>query len=135
MPPLHIKARARLLSDKLSEDLPYGHKESDSCLSTSVPLTLNSYIKSRILSSMISLPSARIYKGKAVWRLSPFSSGKSCELRDFAYGENLYVLMQDFPPPKVKRLQLVNAPNPTGEDNRQRAGSTSPERQCVPAAP
>ncbi|MBO5499352.1 MAG: hypothetical protein J5990_08150, partial [Bacteroidales bacterium] len=99
MPPLHIKARARLLSDKLSEDLPYGHKESDSCLSTSVPLTLNSYIKSRILSSMISLPSARIYKGKAVWRLSPFSSGKSCELRDFAYGENLYVLMQDFPPP------------------------------------
>ena len=41
-----------------------------------------------------------------VWRLSPFSSGKSCELRDFACGENLYVLMQDFPPPKVKRLRL-----------------------------
>ena len=68
-----------------------------------------------------------IYKRKAVWRLSPFSSGKSCELRDFAYGENLYVLMQDFPPPKVKRLQLVNAPDPTGENDRQRAGRASLE--------
>ena len=63
---------------------------------------------------MISPPSARIYKAKAVWRLSPFSSGKSCELRDFAYGENLYVLMQDFPPPKVKRLQLSMPPTPQG---------------------
>ena len=62
-----------------------------------------------------------------VWRLSPFSSGKSCELRDFAYGENLYVLMQDFPPPKVKRLQLVYAPDPTGENDRQRAGRASLE--------
>ena len=33
--------------------------------------------------------------------------------------------MQDFPPPKVKRLQLVNAPDPTGENDRQRAGSAS----------
>ena len=30
--------------------------------------------------------------------------------------------MQDFPPPKVKRLQLVNAPDPTGEnDDREQA--------------
>ena len=30
--------------------------------------------------------------------------------------------MQDFPSPKVKRLQLVNAPDPTGEnDDREQA--------------
>ena len=99
---------------------PYGHKESEDCHSASVPLRS---IRTPILfPSTISPPSARIYKGKAVWRLSPFSSGKSCELRDFAYGENLYVLMQDFPPPKVERLQPVNAPGPTGEnDDREQA--------------
>ena len=42
-----------------------------------------------------------------VWRLSSFSSGKFCELRDFAYGQNLCVLYAKFPPPKAKRLQLV----------------------------
>ena len=46
--------------------------------------------------------SLRSVKQTAVWRLSPFSSGKSCELRDFAYGENLCVLMQDFLPRKSK---------------------------------
>jgi len=97
---------------------PYGHKESEDCHSFSA----SSNRMSILFLSIISPPSARIYKGKAVWRLSPFSSGKSCELRDFAYGENLYVLMQDFPPPKVKRLQLVNAPDPTGEnDDREQA--------------
>ncbi|WP_289490283.1 hypothetical protein, partial [Klebsiella pneumoniae] len=57
--------------------------------------------------STISSPLARIYKTKAVWRLSAFSPGKFCELRDFAYGENLCVLYAKFPPPKAKRLQLV----------------------------
>ena len=37
-PPLHIKARSRLQPDKPSEDLPYGHKESEDCHSASVPL-------------------------------------------------------------------------------------------------
>ena len=110
MTPLHIKARSRLQPDKPSEDLPLwaqGIRRLSFCL-RSAPL--HSIRTPILFQSTISLPSARIYKGKAVWRLSPFSSGKSCELRDFAYGENLYVLMQDFPPPKVKRLQLVNAP-------------------------
>ncbi len=43
--------------------------------------------------------------------------GKFCELRDFAYGQNLCVLYAKFPPPKAKRLQLVYAPLiPTGEE-------------------
>ena len=51
---------------------------------------------------------------KAVWRLSSFSSGKFCELRDYAYGQNLCVLYAKFPPPKAKRLQLVMPPTPQG---------------------
>ena len=80
-----------------------------------------------ILQLMISLPSARIWKGKAVWRLSPFLLRKLRTLRDFAYGENLYVSDRNFLRQKVKRLQLVNAPGPTGENDRQRAGSASLE--------
>ena len=61
--------------------------------------------------------SLRSIKQTAVWRLSSFSSGKFCELRDFAYGQNLCVLYAKFPPPKAKRLQLVYAPLiPTGEE-------------------
>ena len=56
-----------------------------------------------------------------VWRLSSFSPGKFCELRDFAYGQNLYVLYAKFPPPKAKRLQLVYAPrSPQGKNDRLR---------------
>lgn len=33
-----VKARSRLLSSKLSEDLPYGPAESEDCHSASVPL-------------------------------------------------------------------------------------------------
>ena len=61
--------------------------------------------------------SLRSIKQIAVWLLSPFSPGKFCELRDFAYGQNLYVLYAKFPPPKAIRLQLVYAPPiPTGEE-------------------
>ena len=56
----------------------------------------------------------RSIKQTAVWRLSSFSPGKFCELRDFAYGQNLYVLYAKFPPPKAKRLQLVMPPTPQG---------------------
>ena len=57
--------------------------------------------------------SLRSVKQTAVWRLKPFP------LRS-----------------KVIRLQLAMPLSPpTGEDNRQRAGSASPERLCVPAAP
>ena len=60
--------------------------------------------------------SLRSIKQIAVWRLSSFSIGKFCELRDFAYGQNLCGLYAKFPPPKAKRLQLVYAPLiPTGE--------------------
>ena len=59
-------------------------------------------------------PRQKCCYGKAVWRLSPFSSGKFCELRDFAGGQNLYVLYAKFPPPKAKRLQLVMPPTPQG---------------------
>ena len=51
--------------------------------------------------------SLRSIKQTAVWRLSSFSPSKFCELRDFAYGQNLCVLYAKFPPPKAKRLQLV----------------------------
>ena len=46
--------------------------------------------------------------------------------------------MQNFLPPPPKKSQKTpacNAPDPTGENERQRAGSTSPEGQCIPAAP
>ena len=65
--------------------------------------------------------SLRSIKQTAVWRLSPFSLGKFCELRDFAYGQNLCVLYAKFPPPKAKRLQLVYAPqSPQGKKDRLR---------------
>ena len=87
-----------------------GRAESEDCQSASAAL----------LHSVNPLPSitrsARL-KQIAVWRLSSFSPGKFCELRDFAYGQNLCVLYAKFPPPKAKRLQLVNAPLiPTGEE-------------------
>ena len=43
-----------------------------------------------------------------------FFPGKFCEFRDFAYGENLYVLYAKFPPPKAKRLQQVMPQTPQG---------------------
>ena len=50
-----------------------------------------------------------------------FFPGKFCELRDFAYGQNLCVLYAKFPPPKAKRLQLVYAPqSPQGKNDRLR---------------
>lgn len=65
--------------------------------------------------------SLRSIKQTAVWRLSSFSPGKFCELRDFAYGQNLCVLYAKFPPPKAKRLQLVYAPqSPQGKNDRLR---------------
>ena len=70
---------------------PYGHKESEDCHSFSA----SSNRMSILFLSIISPPSARIYKGTAVWRLSSFSPGKFCELRDFAYGQNLCILLQD----------------------------------------
>ena len=98
-PSLHIKARARLQPAQLSEDLPYGQ----SGIRRLTPSSIHNSLRS--------------IKQTAVWRLSSFSSGKFCELRDFAYGQNLYVLYAKFPPPKAKRLQLVNAPLiPTGEE-------------------
>ena len=42
--------------------------------------------------------------------------------------------MQNFLPQKPKDSSLL-CPRPTGENERQRAGSTSPEGQCIPAAP
>ena len=61
-PPHTLKPVQDFRRTSRQKTCPYGHKESDSCLSTSVPLTLHSYIKSGILSLMISPPSARIYK-------------------------------------------------------------------------
>ena len=65
--------------------------------------------------------SLRSIKQTMVCRLSSFSPGKFCELRDFAYGQNLCVLYAKFPPPKAKRLQLVYAPqSPQGKNDRLR---------------
>ena len=71
--------------------------------------------------------SLRSVKQTAVWRLSSFSSGKFCELRDFAYGQNLYVLYAKFPPPKAKRLQLVMPPTPQGRMIAREQGVPRPK--------
>ena len=99
-PPLHIKARSRLQPGKPSEDLPYGQsgiRRLPGCLRYAPASSQSSYIHN----------SLRSIKQTAVWRLSSFSPGKFCELRDFAYGQNLCVLYAKFPPTKAKRLQLV----------------------------
>ena len=62
-----------------------------------------------------------------IWRLSSFSPGKFCELRDFAYGQNLYVLYAKFPPPKAKRLQLVMPPTPQGRMIAREQGVPRPK--------
>ena len=113
-PPLHIKARSRLQPGKPSEDLPYGQsgiRRLPGCLRYAPASSQSSSIHN----------SLRSIKQTAVWRLSSFSPGKFCELRDFAYGQNLCVLYAKFPPPKAKRLQLVYAPqSPQGKNDRLR---------------
>ena len=108
-PHAHIKRPARLQPVKPSEDLPYGQsgiRRLPGCFRCAPASSQSSSIHN----------SLRSIKQTAVWRLSSFSSGKFCELRDFAYGQNLCVLYAKFPPPKAKRLQLVYAPLiPTGE--------------------
>ena len=99
-PSLHIKARAGLQPAQLSEDLPYGQsgiRRLPDCIRCAPAFCQSSSIHN----------SLRSIKQTAVWRLSSFSPGKFCELRDFAYGQNLYVLYAKFPPPKAKRLQLA----------------------------
>ena len=109
-PYAHIKRSARLQPGKLSEDLPYGQsgiRRLSSCIRCAPAFCQSSSIHN----------SLRSIKQIAVWRLSSFSPGKFCELRDFAYGQNLCVLYAKFPPPKAKRLELVYAPLiPTGEE-------------------
>ena len=74
--------------------------------------------------------SLRSIKQTMVWRLSSFSPGKFCELRDFAYGQNLCVLYAKFPLPKAKRLQLVYAPLiPTGEERSPSLPQCGVDRQ------
>ena len=91
---------------------PNGPDESDCCHYASA----SSSIMSTILLSTTSPPSARMWRYSGL-ETFVFSPGKFCELRDFAYGQNLCVLYAKFPPPKAKRLQLVYAPLiPTGEE-------------------
>ena len=95
-----IKRPARLQPGKPSEDLPYGQsgiRRLPGCIRCAPASSQSSSIHN----------SLRSIKQTAVWRLSSFSPGKFCELRDFAYGQNLCVLYAKFPPPKAKRLQLV----------------------------
>ena len=104
------KTPGKTSASKLSEDLPYGQsgiRRLTGCLRYAPASSQSSYIHN----------SLRSIKQTAVWRLSSFSPGKFCKLRDFAYGQNLCVLYAKFPPPKAKRLQLVYAPLiPTGEE-------------------
>ena len=84
----------------MSEDLPYGQsgiRRLPVCIRCAPAFCQSSSIHN----------SLRSIKLIAVWRLSSFSPGKFCELRDFAYGQNLCVLYAKFPPPKAKRLQLL----------------------------
>ncbi|MBQ2242981.1 MAG: hypothetical protein II318_02055, partial [Bacteroidales bacterium] len=95
-----IKRPARLQPGKPSEDLPYGQsgiRRLSACIRYAPASSQSSSIHN----------SLRSIKQTAVWRLSSFSPSKFCELRDFAYGQNLCVLYAKFPPPKAKRLQLV----------------------------
>ena len=96
----HIKTPGKTSASKLSEDLPYGQsgiRRLPGCIRCTPASSQSSSIHN----------SLRSIKQTAVWRLSSFSSGKFCELRDFAYGQNLCVPYAKFPPPKAKRLQLV----------------------------
>ena len=96
---------------------PNGHKESEDCHSASVPLRCTP--SERQSSSRQQYPRLRpgYIKKKRSGDFRLFPPGKFCELRDFAYGQNLCVLYAKFPPPKAKRLQLVYAPLiPTGEE-------------------
>ena len=110
----HIKRPTRLQPGKPSEDLPYGQsgiRRLPGCIRCTPASSQSSSIHN----------SLRSIKQTAVWRLSSFSPGKFCELRDFAYGQNLCVLYAKFPPPKAKRLQLVYAPqSPQGKKDRLR---------------
>ena len=102
-----IKRPARLQPGKPSEDLPYGQsgiRRLSACIRCAPASSQSSSIHN----------SLRSVKQTAVWRLSSFSFAKFCELRDFAYGQNLFVLYAKFPPQKAKRLQLVMPPTPQG---------------------
>ena len=100
---------------------PYGNKESDSCLSTSVPLTLHSIRTPILFPSTISPPSARIYKGKAVWRLessSPENLGDSAILPTAKISTSLIEILSS----RSHKTPAVYAPGPTGEnDDREQA--------------
>ena len=95
-----LKRPARLQPASRQKTCPMGRAVSEDCHSASVPLR---YTPSERQSSSIH-NSLRSIKQTAAWRLSPFSPGKFCELRDFAYGQNLYGPYAKFPPPKAKRL-------------------------------
>ena len=118
-----IKARSRLQPDKPSEDLPLwasGIRRLSFCF-RSAPLHS---IRTPILFT-VNARSAQL-KNSGLETFA-FLLRQILRTPRFCLRQNLYVLMQDFPPPKVKRLQLVNAPDPTGENDRQRAGSASLE--------
>ena len=109
-----MKVRSRLQPGKPSEDLPYGQsgiRRLSACIRCAPASSQSSSIHN----------SLRSIKQTAVWRLSSFSPGKFCELRDFAYGQNLCVLYAKFPPPKAKRLQLaMPLLSPQGKNDRLR---------------
>ena len=113
---------------------PYGHKESEDCHSASVPLRCTP--SERQSSSRQQYPRLRpgYIKEKRYgdFRLSPPANLANSAILPTAKSLRSYAR---FTSSESQKTPAGQCPGPTGEDNRQRAGSTSPERQCVPAAP
>ena len=122
-----IKRPARLQPGKPSEDLPYGQsgiRRLAACIRCAPASSQSSSIHNSLCSINPATAGCSLQKPTGLFAYRSrgletfvFFPGKFCELRDFAYGQNLCVLYAKFPPPKAKRLQLVYAPNPTGAMN------------------
>ena len=113
---------------------PNGHKESEDCHSASVPLRCTP--SERQSSSRQQFPRLRPgyrkEKRSGDFRLFPPANFANSAI--LPTDKISAFLMQNFLPQKPKDSSL-SCPDPTGENDRQRAGSASPEGQYVPAAP
>ena len=127
LPRTHKSTRQDFSQHIYLKTCPLGRAVSEDCQPASTALLHPVNPLPSITRSARLIPLPRVARCKSplgylliaheAWRLSSFSPGKFCELRDFAYGQNLCVLYAKFPPLKVIRLQLVYAPLfPTGEE-------------------
>ena len=113
---------------------PYGHKESEDCHSASVPLRCTP--SERQSSSRQQYPRLRPgyikEKRSGDFRLSPPANLANSAI--LPTDKISAFFMQNFLLQKPKDSSLL-CPKPHRGYERQRAGRTSPEGQCVPSAP